>query len=267
MANQQERQNEVERDVAYRFVAEQYVSNGYFPHFHRNLEIYGIIKGAVTITIAGQRKVLTDGQMAIIHSLEQHSYEINGEAEIFFLHIGTRYVDIAETFYPNKQLPRWLLDTQYNQQIYQQIADIINVKEELPELRKLGITCQLFSDIVQHYGVQKSKSSTRDDGDIVAEIIQYIYNHYQENITLQSLGQVFFLSPKTLSKKLQKHLNVDLRVFINNVRVQKVMQLRSDPQYKGKTLQQLASMCGFSNMSTFYRSYERNLRYEQRHEG
>lgn len=261
--NDLERQNEMERDVDSRFVAEQYVSNGYFLHFHRNLEIYGVVKGTVAITIAGQRKVLTDGQMAIINSLENHSYEIDGEAEIFFFHVGAKYMGMLASIYPHKQLPRWLMDVQYNQRIYRLIEDVMSRKDAIPELGKMGVICQLFSDVIEGYGTQDNKSTNWDDSDIVVEIIQYIYDHYQEDITLQSLGKVFFLSPKTLSKKLQKCLNVDLRVFVNNVRVQKVMQLRNDPQYKGKTLQQLAALCGFTNMSTFYRSYKRNFRFEE----
>ena len=70
------------------------------------------------------------------------------------------------------------------------------------------------------------------------------------------------MSPKALSKKLKKRLNVDLRVFVNDIRVQMVIQLRNDPKYKDKTLQQIAMLCGFTSMSTFYRSYERNYSFQ-----
>ena len=90
-----ERQNEIERDDASRFVAERYVSNGYYLHFHRNLEMYGVIRGRVSVTIAGQQQILTDGQIAIVDGLEDHSYEIDGEAEVFYFHIGARYMKIG----------------------------------------------------------------------------------------------------------------------------------------------------------------------------
>ena len=88
----EERKNEIERDDAARFLAEKYVSNGYYLHFHRNLEIYGVVRGTVVVTIAGESMTLTDGQMAIIDGLENHSYEIAEEAEVFFFHVGTRYM-------------------------------------------------------------------------------------------------------------------------------------------------------------------------------
>lgn len=253
----------MERDEASRFAGMHYMSVGFYPHFHRNMEIYGVVKGSVVITIAEQKRVLTDGQIAIISGLENHSYEINGRAEVFFLHIGTRYLNNFSTIYPKKRLPRWLMDAQYNQRIYQRINNVLNEKETISELRRIGITCELFADIIEHYGTLDERYANRQDNEIVSEIVQYIYDHYQENITLESLGKIFYMSPKALSKKLKKRLNVDLRVFVNDIRVQMVIQHRNDPQYKGKTLQQIAMLCGFTSMSTFYRSYERNYSFQE----
>ena len=261
MANIVRKQSEIERDESRRFAGMHYMSVGFYPHFHRNLEIYGVVKGSVVITIAEQKRVLTDGQIAVVNSLENHSYEIDGKAEVFFLHIGTRYTSNLSVVYPKKRLPRWLLDEPYNQRIYQRITEVLDEKEPISELRRIGITCQLFADIVDHYGVLDEKYTPRQDSEIVTEIVQYIYDHYQEDITLESLGKVFYMSPKVLSSKLKKRLNVDLRVFVNDIRVQMVMQQRNDPRYKDKTLQQIAMSCGFSCMSTFYRSYERNYSF------
>lgn len=143
------------------------------------------------------------------------------------------------------------------------MLEVLDEKEPLSEMRRIGVACQLFADIVDHYGATDEKHMPRQDSEIVTEIVQYIYDHYQENITLESLGKVFYMSPKVLSNKLKKRLNVDLRVFVNDIRVQMVIQLRNDPQYKDKTLQQIATSCGFNCMSTFYRSYERNYSFQE----
>lgn len=41
------------RDTAERFVAEQYESNGFYMHFHRNPELYCVVKGEVLVTVRG----------------------------------------------------------------------------------------------------------------------------------------------------------------------------------------------------------------------
>ena len=216
----EQRQNEIERDVASRFVFEQYVSNGYHMHFHRNLEIYGVVNGTVSVTIAGENMSLSSGQIAVINSLENHGYEIDGETEIFYIHIGTRYLRDFFSLYSGKRLPRWLLDAEYNKIIYARVKEnMIDSQAFIPELKRIGIVSQLFSDIIEHYGIVDGKRNDGRDSDLIAEIVQYIYEHYNENITLETLSKAFFISPKALSKKIGKSLNVDLRVFVNDIRV------------------------------------------------
>ena len=261
MLKDKERQNEIERDDASRFAATQYVSNGYYLHFHRNLEIYGVVNGRVAVTIAGQQKVLTDGQMVIVDGLEDHCYEIDDKAEVFFVQIGTRYLSYLRLLYPQQCLPYWLMDVEYNKVIYDHLQPVLKAEEPLSELRRIGITYQLFADIVEHYGVIEKTGNVRQNKDIVTQVVRYIYDHYQENITLETLSKQFFVSPKALSKKIKKRIDVDLRVFVNDIRVQRAVEMWDDPENYGKSIHEIATQCGFSSMATFYRSYERNFKY------
>ena len=261
MQKDTERQNEIERDDASRFAATQYVSNGYYLHFHRNLEIYGVVKGRVAVTIAGQQEILTDGQMAIVDGLEDHCYEIDDKAEVFFVQIGTRYLSNLRALYPQQRLPYWLMDVEYNKVIYERLQPVLKAEDALPELRRIGIASQLFADIIEHYGMIEKAGNVRQNKDIVTQVVQYIYDHYQEDITLETLSKQFYLSPKALSKKIKKRVNVDLRVFVNDIRVQRAVEMWDDPENYGKSIHEIAMQCGFSSMATFYRSYERNFKY------
>ena len=74
MKRNSEIQYESERDVATRLIAEQYRSKGYGLPFHRNLEIYGVVDGEVTVTVAGDRKVCRGGGHCY--------YQLHGDARI-----------------------------------------------------------------------------------------------------------------------------------------------------------------------------------------
>lgn len=258
-----EMQNESELDIASRFWAQQYVSQGYYLHFHRNIEIYGVVHGTVSVTVAGEQQELTDGQFVVIDGLAHHSYEIDGEAEVIYFHIGTRYCNKFYSLYPRHRMPYFLMDVEYNKKIYDQIHDVIGNMNTASELRRIGIVCQLFSDIIDHYGIVEKLGNIGTDHDIITQVIQYIYDHYNEHITLESLSKVFYISPKALSKKISKRLNMDLRLYINDIRIQRAVQMRDDPQHEDKPLYEIATLCGFTNMGTFYRSYERNFRFRK----
>lgn len=263
MVMKEEMKNEIDRDYASRFFAEQYLSTGYYLHIHRNLEIYGVVNGTVSVTIAGQQAMLTDGQMAVIDGLENHSYEIDGEAEVFYFHIGTQYSGKLYSLYPNQRLPFFLMDAEYNKILYNQIRPLFNNTKDLSEMKRLGIVYQLFADIIEHYEMVKKAGNIPDDYDVVTKVVQYIYEHYSEPITLESLSKEFYISPKALSKKIRKRLNMDLRLFVNDIRIQRAVQMREDPANKNKSLSEIAFLCGFTNMVTFYRSYERNFKFHK----
>ena len=53
---------------------------------------------------------------------------------------------------------------------------------------------------------------------------------------------------------------MDLRLFINDIRIQQAVRMRDDPEHKDKSLEDIAALCGFTNIGTFYRSYERNFK-------
>lgn len=246
------------------FVAKQYISSGQQLHFHRNLEIYGVVKGKVNVNIMGQRMELVDGQIAIIDGLENHSYETDGTAEVFSIHFGTPYLRAFLSLYPDMRLPFWLMDVEYNNVLNNHIQKLLETPQEsMSELERIGIVYQLLSDIVNHYEVKGKFGNSERDKDLITEVVQYIYEHYNENITLETLSKIFYVSPKALGMKIGKRLNVDLRVFVNDIRVQRAVQMMDDPENKGKSLNEIATICGFNNMKTFYRCYERNFAFRK----
>ncbi len=248
---------EMERDFASRFIAEQYVSDGYGKHFHRNVEIYGVITGEVTVIISGESHLLKPGQFAVINCMEMHEYIIEKGAEIFYFHIGTAYLSIFISLYKHSLLPRWLLDTEYNKVLYKQIKKLIDNKTNIPELMKYGICNCILSDIVSYYGVMPGGYDNKTH-ELIEELIQYIYVHYAEDITLNSLAKQFYIEPKLLSKKISRYIGVDLRVFINDIRAQKALQMMNDPKMRGITKKEIARLCGIKSPRSFYRICKRN---------
>ena len=150
--------------------------------------------------------------------------------------------------YPDKRLPRWLMDAEYNKVIYGRVRKILGAPSEaLSRLERMGVTDELVSDIIDHYGVKDKNISSEGDNELMNEIVQYIYDHYNENITLESLSDIFFWAPKVLSKKISRRLNVDLRVFINDIRLQKAVQMIGSPSSQDKSSDEILAQCGFAN--------------------
>lgn len=127
----------------------------------------------------------------------------------------------------------------------------------MPELKKYGICNCLLSDIVSYYGVMPGGYDNKTH-ELIEEILQYIYTHYAEDITLKSLASQFYMEPKLLSKKISRYIGVDLRVFINDIRARKALQMINDPNMRGVTKKEIAALCGIKSSRSFYRICKRN---------
>ena len=255
---------EMDGDTSDILVAHKYREGSVGLHFHRNLEIYGVVDGEVLVTIANESKLLSAGQMAVVNCMESHEYKILHDAEIFFIHIGADYLSLFMSLYKNKLLPRWLLNTEYNKKLYEQIEPLcvpwFEPVKDLLIIKKHSISTNIIADIISEYGVTDGGYDSKSRA-LIERVIQYIYDHYNEEISLTSLGNKFYIEPKVLSKKLSRCIGVNLRVFINNIRIQRAMQILSDPDMEGRTKKEIANMCGFKNMETFYRCYNRNGKF------
>ena len=250
----------IQQDHMSCFSLERLAGGIYYLQMQGCLKIYGAVKGEASVTVSGENRLLAEGQMAIVDRYEPHSCQLHGNAEIVVANIGANYTRSIFSLFPKKRMVRWLMDDGFNRRIFSELDNIFDQSQmQIPELKKIGCICNLFSEVIEHYGLEDRVEISETDLDLTANVIQHIYEHCSEKITLESLAKVFHLSPTALSKKLGKHLGVDLRVFVNDVRVQKAMQMMENPAYKGKAINEIAFMCGFNSMTTFYRSYRRNL--------
>ncbi len=249
------------------FSIERLVNCGQYIHFHTHLEIYGVVKGRVAFIISGESRVLAEGQMAIVDRYENHSVETEGESELFVLRVEPSALRPFSSIHSNQKLPRWLMDADFNQGLFANIERYsTETKNALSELRITGMVYGLLADVIEHYGLESINQIGAHDMELIVKIVQYIYEHYNEKITLETLADKFHISPPALSKKLRKCLGVDLRVFVNDLRVQKVIQMLNEPEHKNKSIYEIAMSCGFSSMSTFYRCYKRNFSFGTLHE-
>ena len=89
--------------------------------------------------------------------------------------------------------------------------------------------------------------------------IAYIYDNYTQDISLSTIADYLHIQPQSLSNLLSKYLKTDLRNYINNLRIQEFYVLQKRPENKDLSVLELATLCGFSSLTTFYRAQKKYL--------
>lgn len=251
-------QLETQRDQSDYFHVEKYVSTGYYAHFHRNVEIFCIFSGSAQVFIDDKEYELTAGDAVFVSSWQIHSYTCEKGTEVGFALLGSLYMKTFYDIYPNRYPPVLLNDKEKNKGLFDYITFLSNKNNTFSPFERFSYTNMLLHLITSEYGVRvRSVPGKKKGFNAMPQIIQYIYDNYSQPLTLSSIAEQFHYAPLSLSRLFGRYIRIDIRNFINNVRIQHVIALKNLPENNEKSIIDLAFQCGFNSVSSFYRAYNK----------
>lgn len=249
---------EIAGDVPDFFYSNRYVTQGTKLHFHRNWEIFCVFDGTVSTTIDNKQYRLEPGMAVVVDSLAPHAYECTS-AEISYTIIGTDVMQLFSQLYPGRTLPRFLPDKQRNKPLMDFVTSIAMQVADYTPLEKYANACNVLDKIVQAYGTVPADTVFHRANSTIYKAIAYIYDNYTQDISLATIADYLHIQPQSLSNLLSKYLKTDLRNYINNLRIQEFYVLQKRPENKDLSVLELATLCGFSSLTTFYRAQKKYL--------
>ncbi len=109
-----------------------------------------------------------------------------------------------------------------------------------------------------HEIIEYIKQNKREDDYIISYILDYVENHYSEDIYLNLFAEKLKLTGAYISSYFKEKMNVNLTDYINNYRIKKAVALSENPQNKNKDI---AEMVGLPNINTFIRLFKKYTGY------
>ena len=99
---------------------------------------------------------------------------------------------------------------------------------------------------------RNARNQRRDrSGTLVNSVIEYINNHYSEELTLDSLAGRFFISKYHLSREFGRITGISVHRYITQKRLVVAKQMLSE----GRPSSAVYQHCGFGDYSNFYRAF------------
>ena len=96
------------------------------------------------------------------------------------------------------------------------------------------------------YAPSISKNNTNKN--LILDIVSYINTHFQENITLESLKNKFFISKNTLCKNFQQVMHCSVMEYCSAARLNEAKHLLLTTT---KSIEDIADLCGYSSANYF----------------
>lgn len=228
-----------------------------FPlHVHELAELITVTAGSVQVTIDGIRYTLEPGDTAIVFPMIAHSYDmispdLRGQVAIFPPDIIPEYSATFHSLvpeYPVLRAEKGVPDTRYALARLEKMT----MEKDLPLcVAYLHVLLAATLHNLSYHPVYELGEMAPGD-----RIMRYVAEHACEEITLESAAHALGLSPSHLSHFFGDTLHINFRRFINANRISKARLLMRDPNM---TLTMISDACGYANMRTFRRAFQREV--------
>jgi len=235
-------------------------------HWHNSIEILYVLKGKFYVTIDSDKYELVEKDIEIVNIDEAHSIVSRDKNNmILIFHIDPNFF---EKYYNDIQ----------NMFFYTNITDDNGQKgEEYDELRTFlsRITCEAvqrqdnydeaIEDILVkilyhlinnfHYLTSEREDLKENEEQLERyhRITKYIFNNYNDNITLQDIAKKEFLSTHYLSHEIKDTTGYSFTDLLNLTRVDEALKFLLDTD---KTISEISEEVGFSHTRYFNKHFK-----------
>lgn len=90
----------------------------------------------------------------------------------------------------------------------------------------------------------------------INEILDYINNHYMEDMYLDGLSEQFGISPSYLSKLIKDHSGMNFVSYLASLRIEMAKKLLLETKM---SITEIYEKCGFNNRTTFIRTFKKTI--------
>ena len=250
----------------------------FFPlHCHEEIEIVLCDCGKCRYTVSGTDVDLEFGDIIIIMPWVLHSFRLVEEKDYFLAAtylfslnmIANHTVDVCASKYFLPMLSRKCNDycvIRYHSEHYDefrpiaiQLFDVYCERDPFFELKlKSLINDMMFKLLSYGYIEIKSETPESDDVRLVRTVVDYISEHYMENITLAGLAELVSLSETGLSRLFRSVTGMSCIDYVIDYRLTKAMGLL---RCSDKPIIEVAYETGFNNISYFNRTFKKRCNY------
>ncbi|WIL68508.1 AraC family transcriptional regulator [Staphylococcus cohnii] len=255
-----------------KYAAWHRISDGHFGnelHYHDHYEMFFSLSGNLRYTIEGQSFNLEVGSMLIIPPYEFHRLDeqMDGHAERIGLRFDAKILnelsvencDLSMCFDKYSPKFKYLLQLSESQkrELYYLLQGLINEQDNQAFGKALAAKSLLtqFLIILNRTAIENEDIVDYSDdpsSHLVRQVLDYMELHYSEDISLEQLENKFFVSRHKITQQFTKLVGYPPYRYLLNLRLRNAQRLLK----KGENPQQVATNCGFTDYSNFYRRFK-----------
>ena len=93
---------------------------------------------------------------------------------------------------------------------------------------------------------------------VLQPVMEYLQNHYAQQISLDGVAKLFYLNPSYLSRLFTKTLGVTFTTYLTDIRITAARQMLDAQKM---SVSEIAQACGYNSDSSFYGAFKKAVGY------
>lgn len=236
------------------YVARNQSIFNYLPHYHAEVEIILLRQGRTILTVDGSCILLTSGDIFVVSPNKIHGFRSSIKNDLYIMKLYT----------PNCLLDYNLnlhikIGTSLHTELSSILNDLIQESEHSFQGREIAMTLhanRFFLTLIRKADLSKRSDSDRADVlrfiELSTRILDYLENHYAEDVSLEDLADHCGCSRFSLSREFKKITTLSFYELLASFRIEKAKELLK----KQMGVLETAMICGFNNQRSFNRSFK-----------
>ena len=222
-----------------------------YPHWHKNVELLLCVDGHGKAIVAGKTYEWCPGDIIAVNPDEMHMFCTDDTIEYYCI-IATYDFCIENGIdLSSKSFIHLTNDTYIGELFRNAVTDFTSDEIDITKTR-IDVLLFLYELYKKHSEPNESKESNFNE---IANVIQYIYDNYNKNITLDDAAKVAGLSKHYFTKKFKQVTGTTFVLFLNRVRCNNAAEMISN----GTSISDASYACGFNDPAFFSRTFKKLL--------
>ncbi len=243
-------------------------------HSHNYFQIYYVISGKLTHHLENSTAELTAGDIFILPPDQPHYIQTpDGEVDFYSLSFTSDYFQNVKE--ANKLILDFLLylkaqqaeriepkislsyeDMIFTNILFQRImAEFSCNKTGKNEIVKEAVSVLLSLFARVYFEENASALVAKENRQIVMHSIEYIKNHFDDDITLSEIVQRSAMSKTNFCTIFNSITGMPFKEYLNHYRIKRAAELI----VSGEKISIAANGCGYGDFSTFYRNFKKYM--------
>lgn len=242
--------NSINGDV---FNTRTYQDDGFGLHFHKSFELIYVLEGEMSLNVGKRQYALKKNDFAMILPYEIHSFYVPEGSRAWIAVFSEGYAKTFSKLEKHRSFESAVFSCRDSVRVYfeGELANRYTMFFGKPgDEMTFTIKSCLYAVLGEYFRNTPSSPKNQSEADLPAVILDYISEHFGENISLRGIAQEFGYNYQYLSRVFNNAIGVNFKTLLNHYRYEYAYGLLTETD---KSITEIVFESGFQSVRSFNR--------------